>query len=241
MNDALETITQIKSLTELKLTDNVLSGELTPSIGNLTELESLELQGNKLLSLPSELGTLTYLKVLNLSNNQLSDIPIAAICELPVTRLYLSKNRLSGTLFNNSDATMSRLQVLDVSVNSLHLLASDALSLPALKELNIGFNRITSLPNISSWKNLSSLIAEDNKITELPEGFIELDQLRSVDFTGNDFSKIDARIGLMDGLENIRFAANPMRERKFLTMGSADLKRDLRARLGLDQPGSELD
>jgi Leucine-rich repeat (LRR) protein len=241
MNDTLETITQIKTLKELRLSDNALSGDLNPAIGNLTELEVLEVQGNKLALLPSEIIALVRLKVLNISNNQLSALPMAELCELSLTQLLASKNKLTGTLFSNGNAQMPRLQHLDVSINYLQSLSSGTLILPLLKELNVAFNRISSLPNMSSWTDLNNLLAEDNKITGLSEGFTDLHQLRTVDFTGNDFSKLDPRIGAMSGLESIKFAANPIRERKFLTMGTADLKRDLRARLGVDEPGTELD
>lgn len=199
------------------------------------------MQGNKLAALPSEIVALVQLRILNISNNQFSALPMAELCELSLTQLLASKNRLSGTLFTQSNAQMPRLQQLDLSMNSLQSLSSGTLTLPLLKELNIAFNRLSSLPNMSSWNNLSDILAEDNKITGLPEGFTDMTQLRSADFTGNDFSKLDSRIGSMSGLENIKFAANPIRERKFLTMGTADIKRDLRARLGLDQPGQEVD
>ena len=241
MNDALETIAQIASLKELRLADNALSGELSSSIGGLTELETLEVQGNKLSSLPDELGSLGHLKALNLSNNQILSLPMAEISKLPLTHLFASKNKLSGTLLDQNDVSMSRLQVLDVSINSLTLLSAGTVTLPSLKEINIAFNRLSSLPDISSWTSLSGLLAEDNSITELPKGFTKLPHLRTADFTGNDFPRLDPKIGSMQSLESIKFAANPIRERKFLTMGTAELKRDLRARLGLDAPGQELD
>ena len=240
-NDAIDTIAQIKSLKELKLAENALSGDLSHAIGYLTKLEVVELQSNKLTALPSEIVELVHLRVLNISNNQFSTLPTAELCELPLTQLLASKNRLSGTLFREDNKQMPRLQQLDVSINSLQSLSSDTLNLPLLKELNISFNRISSLPNMSSWNSLTSILAEDNSITDLPEGFTDMTQLRSADFTGNEFSKLDPRLGSMSGLESIKFASNPIRERKFLTMATADIKRDLRARLGLDAPGHELD
>jgi Leucine-rich repeat (LRR) protein len=241
MNDSLETIVQIRSLKELKLSDNALSGELNAAIEGLGDLEVLELQGNKLSTLPAELRSLVNLRVLNISHNQITALPMAEICQLPLVQLFASKNKLSGTFFTNNGAEMSRLQMLDVSINSLQSLSVESLTLPSIKELNIAFNRLSSLPEVAGWTELVSLFAEDNKISEIPRGFTGLLQLRTADFTGNDFQRLDPKIGTMNSLETIKFAANPIRERKFLTMGTADLKRDLLARLGLDEPGQEVD
>ena len=128
---------------------------------------------------------------------------------------------------------VSRLATLDVSINQLSTLytGSAGPSFPALRTLNISFNQMTSLPDISSWTTLTTLLAEDNKLTTLPEGFTESPTLRTADFTGNDMSKLDERIALMEGLEVFKVAANPLRERRFLTMDTESLKKDLAARL----------
>ena len=93
------------------------------------------------------------------------------------------------------------------------------------------FNQISALPDISTWTCLTTILAEDNKINELPHGFTESTTLKSVDFTGNDLTKLDERIAGMDGLETLKIGGNSIRERKFLTMSIEEIKRDLRARL----------
>jgi Leucine-rich repeat (LRR) protein len=233
MNDALETIAQIRGLRELKIADNLLTGELT-SIEQLTNLEVLDVQGNKLSVLPDEIRDMAKLRFLNVSNNQLTDLPMIELSSLPLVELYASKNKLSGTLFTTAGTTMTRLQTLDVSVNSLSALygGSAGPEFPSLRVLNVAFNAMAALPDISAWTALSTILATDNKITALPLGFTESTSLRSVDLTGNDISKLDERIALMDGLETFKVAANPLRERKFLTMNTAELKKDLSARLG---------
>jgi Leucine-rich repeat (LRR) protein len=241
MNDSLDIIAQMTGLKELRLADNALSGELSSGISELRDLEVLEVQGNKLSSLPDEIGALMHLRVLNVASNQLTDLPMPELGKCSLTQILASKNHISGTLFSASATSMPRLQELDVSVNSITTLAEAALALPVLHTLNISFNRIDALPDLSSWTALVNILAEDNKISELPAGFVTSTTLRSVDFTGNDFSRLDSEIGRMTGLESLKIAANPIRERKFMTMSIADLKRDLKARLGPDVPGDELD
>jgi Leucine-rich repeat (LRR) protein len=233
MNDALETISQISSLRELKIADNLLTGELT-FIECLTSLEVLDVSGNKLSSLPDEIRQLVRLRSLNVANNQLTDLPMNELSCMPLVEILASKNKLSGALFNAPGTRMDRLITLDISINNFSTLYTGAASpeFPALRTLNISFNAMASLPDLTAWTSLTTLLAEDNKLTTLPEGFVESTSLRTVDLTGNDLSKLDERIALMEGLEGFKVAANPLRERKFLTMGTAELKRELGARLG---------
>ncbi|KAH7338546.1 hypothetical protein BKA66DRAFT_577380 [Pyrenochaeta sp. MPI-SDFR-AT-0127] len=100
-----------------------------------------------------------------------------------------------------------------------------------LKTLNLATNRLRSLPEVSTWTSLTTLLVGENKLSALPEAFVALPQLRSADFTGNDITQLDERIALMESLEHLTVAANPLRERKFLTLGTDEIKRDLAARL----------
>jgi Leucine-rich repeat (LRR) protein len=223
------------------MADNNLTGELGAAVFKLPELEVLEVQGNKLSSLPDELSASGHLRILNVSNNRLSYLPMTELSKLPLVQLLASKNQLSGTLFPESTFPMTRLQILEVSINSISSLSKGGISLPALQSLDIAFNRIAFLPDVSSWTALKAIIATDNKISSMPEGFTSLKTLRSADFTGNDLPRLDPRVALMDGLESFLIAANPIRERKFLAMSTAELKKDLKARLSMDEPGNEVD
>ncbi|RAK75542.1 uncharacterized protein BO72DRAFT_449738 [Aspergillus fijiensis CBS 313.89] len=230
MND-LQVVMELVSLKDLKLAKNRLEGTLTPEIKNLNMLETLDLHDNTLTDLPPEVSQLSSLRVLDVGGNQLSSLQFKALSQLSLKELRAPKNKLKGTLIPASVYKLEALQVLDVANNALVKLAENvALELPNLRTLAISCNRIQSLPDLSSWQALLTLSAEDNSLPNLPEGFIDLKNVRNVDFTGNDISRLDDRIGLMESLFTFRVANNPLRERKFLTMGTEDLKRDLRNR-----------
>lgn len=227
---SMDVISQIATLRELKLADNALEGELPSNLGSLSQLEVLELQGNKLNSLPTEIRELVHLRTLNVSDNQLTTLPSELFTSVPIVDLLASKNALSGSFFDVD--TVPHLQNLQLANNSLSSLCeTGTILLPALKSLDVSINRLSALPDISSWTSLTTLLAGENKLTALPEGFVSLQQLRNADFTANDLTKLDEKIALMDGLENLTVAANPLRERKFLTMNTEDVKRDLLSRL----------
>ncbi|KZF22801.1 L domain-like protein [Xylona heveae TC161] len=230
--EALDIISEIESLQVLKLANNNLEGELEPSISRLKKLEVLDLRGNSITSLPRSLADLAELRNLNVSENRICSLPIDSLVSLPIRELVLSKNNLSGILFGRSVVSWSSLQFLDISNNNLvELSEEEEFHLPLLHTLALSFNSITSLPNISSWAELVTLTAEDNKLSSIPQGLSSLSKLKSADFTGNNIVTLDEHIGRMDSLDVLRVAGNPLRERKFLNMSTDQLKRDLASRL----------
>ncbi|XP_010942232.1 protein NSP-INTERACTING KINASE 1 [Elaeis guineensis] len=97
-----------------------LSGTLSPSIGNLTNLETLLLQNNSISGpLPAEIGKLSKLRTLELSNNRFSgEIPSSLGNLKSLQYLRLNNNSLSGPL-PMSLAKITQLIVLDLSYNNL--------------------------------------------------------------------------------------------------------------------------
>lgn len=237
----LDMIGSISTLRELKLAENGLQGALPVALCNLASLEVLELQANQLSALPNEMGRLMQLRTLNVSENQLDMIPSEVFDLTSLVELQASKNRLTKSLL--STTSVSHLQELHVANNSLVSLTSgDSIEFPNLRILNVSTNRLTTLPDVSAWTSLSSLLVGENKLKALPEGFTMLKSLRMVDFTGNDITQLDNRIALMESLQDFTIAANPLRERKFLTMNTEDIKRDLASRLQpVDDPVLEGD
>jgi Leucine-rich repeat (LRR) protein len=233
--DRIEIITEIKSLTDLKLANNQLQGELATVFGRLNNLEFLDLRGNKLTKLPDELVGLSSLRTLDVSENKLTSLPFELFSKLPLKTLNAQKNRLEGTLVPASVDRWDTLQYLNIANNAVVVFSSnDTLDLPNLHTLLIGVNRITHLPCMSSWQSLSTLSAEENKITELPSGFVELKSLNKADFTGNDITRLDDKIGSMESLTFLKVSSNPLRERRFLNMDTEDIKRELRSRCDPD-------
>ena len=232
-NVAMDIISQMENLKELKLGFNALSGTLPTVLCNLQNLETLDLQSNRLLVLPEALRELVSLKVLNVSGNQLTSLPMEALQELNLTDLDASSNALIGALFpptaGGSHLTLRSLRVANNSLAAITF--AESLDLPQLRTLDVTNNHLTVLPRLSGWTDLTTLLASDNKIAELPPGFTTLRKLRNVNFTSNELRLLDPTIARMEGLESLVLASNPLREKKFLNMNAADIKRDLRTRL----------
>lgn len=232
-SSALDIISQIKPLKELRLGNNGITGHLPLSLTELPYLEVLELQSNRLLALPDAIRELVNLRVLNVSNNQLTDLPMEALQHVPLQELDASSNSLIASLFPLGCAAEHRtLRSLNVANNSLAALTFlEQFDLPLLQTLNVSNNHLAALQPLHGCPGLITLAAGENKISVLPNDFTELARLRHVNFSSNDLRLVPSEVANMESLESFVLAANPLQVKKYLTMTASDIKRDLRARM----------
>jgi len=219
-------------LRDLNLAGNGLVGSLDESLTKLVNLEALDIQRNAVTALPSGLSDLIRLRVLKITANQFTSLPFEKLCQLPLIELLAANNSLNDTLISKNVEGLSQLQILDITCNALTSISTlDELFLPALHQLSCSSNRLKSLPNMSSWVSLLTLAAEDNQLSAIPDGFITLHKLKNVNLSGNNIKSLDDRIGSMNGLDIFRISGNPLREKKFSSMTTEDLKQALKARI----------
>ncbi|KAK3682308.1 hypothetical protein B0T22DRAFT_280844 [Podospora appendiculata] len=234
-NNCLEVVSTITSLRDLKLGGNLFYGPLDHLFSRLVNLEILDLHGNNISSLPSNFGDLARLRVLNISENAFETLPFDILSTLPLTELSARKNQLGGILFQGSVEAMPNLKALDVSSNQLSHLRSPSegrfILMPALHSICLSMNRLQCLPDVSNWTGLVTLAADENSINAIPEGFTSLQELRSADFSSNDIRVIPAEIGRMTSLATLRLSGNPLREKKFSSMDTDEMKTILAQRL----------
>ncbi|KAH9627249.1 hypothetical protein KSS87_018525 [Heliosperma pusillum] len=117
------TCNQDNSVTRVDVGNAGLSGSLTPALGNLTNLQYLEVFGNKLTgAIPQELGRLSKLVSLDLSNNKLWGSIPASLGDLKYLRfLRVNGNDLTGDIPTKvlELVRWAHLGLLNVSDNSL--------------------------------------------------------------------------------------------------------------------------
>ena len=237
--DSLNTIARVDSLKELRIAENSLEGLMPECIGRLANLELLDLHDNTITELSSSLGKLSRLRTLNVSANRLSALPFEAIFDLPLLEIIASRNKLSGPFFPANIPLVPALQVVDISTNELTAVTEGKVVLPRLQSINISNNRVAALPDVSSWVELITLNAEENKISEMPVGFTTLRNLKTADFGNNSLLQLDDAIGSMESLTTLRIGNNPIRERRLLRLSTTDLKAELLDRAVTQSPVSE--
>lgn len=236
-NESLDILCQIGSLRELRLNQNRLQGVLPDSFRNLKGLEVLELRDNAITSITTVLEDLTSIRVLVVAGNKLRSMPFELLQSLPLLELDVARNRLDGILIPQGVKGFPSMKSLDVSHNALTwILEDEGTKLPSLQVLNVSENRLVELPRLLDWPELITLSAGNNKITSLPEGFTSLQKLCNLDLACNNLKSLDSEIGLMESLISLRVANNPLRERRFLTMATEEIKNELRNRILPPEP-----
>ncbi|CAN4102580.1 unnamed protein product [Withania somnifera] len=145
------------SLQYVDISDNRLTGSLSPSIGSLTELTKLNLRKNQLSGkIPAEIVSCSKLQLLDLGYNGFSgDIPkeLGQIASLEIS-LNLSCNQFTGVIPSEFSG-LSKLGNLDLSHNKLTGNLDVLTSLQNLVSLNISFNDFYGkLPNTPFFHKL---------------------------------------------------------------------------------------
>ncbi|EYU24275.1 hypothetical protein MIMGU_mgv1a022044mg [Erythranthe guttata] len=188
-------IGQLKHLKQLILDDNNFSGTLPSTIGQLTGLTELSLQSNSFSgNIPDEIGNLNKIESLDISSNFFSGKLPLRISNL--TRLLFfdaKQNRFTGNL-PPEIGNLRTLQILDLSSNSLSGdLPSSIGNLTNLSYLNLASNDFDGgLPlSIGKLANLVYLIAPYSGLKgRIPSQLGNCKNLKILDLSFNSFDGI---------------------------------------------------
>jgi LysM repeat protein len=194
--------------TKLDLREMIFT-ELPESIGQLTDLQFLDLEANGLATLPESIGRLTNLQFLNLDANQLTTLPesIGHLTNLQTLNLFL--NQL--TTLPESIGQLGRLQNLVLGQNQLTTLPESIGQLTNLQALRLEGNQLTTLPeSIGQLTNLQALNLQKNQLTTLPESIGQLSNLQTLDLRTNQLTTLPKSITQLEYLKNLYIEKNPL-------------------------------
>ncbi|KAG9445108.1 hypothetical protein H6P81_016448 [Aristolochia fimbriata] len=223
----------------LNLSNLNLGGEISPAVGDLQYLESLDLKGNRLSGqIPDEIGDCTNLKNLDLSMNSLyGDIPFSISKLKQLEELILKNNQLTGPI-PSTLSQIPNLKTLDLALNQLTgdiprliywnevlqylglrgnsltgTLSPDMCQLTGLWYFDVRGNNITgTIPeSIGNCTSFEILDISYNQITgEIPYNIGFL-QVATLSLQGNRLTgKIPEVIGLMQALAVLDLSENEL-------------------------------
>ncbi|XP_077234412.1 uncharacterized protein LOC143876595 [Tasmannia lanceolata] len=157
------------SVLSLNLSNLNLGGEISPAIGDLLSLQSVDFKGNRLTGqIPDEIGNCVSLQILDLSMNLLyGDIPFSISKLKQLEELTLKNNQLTGPI----PTTLSQL--------------------PNLKQIDLASNRLTGdIPRLIYWSEvLQYLGLRGNSLTgTLSPDMCQLTGLWYFDVRGNNLA-----------------------------------------------------
>ncbi|KAL3729705.1 hypothetical protein ACJRO7_026787 [Eucalyptus globulus] len=159
------------TLSTFDLGNNYISGTLPSGIGNLINLERLQMQNNWISgNIPSEIGNLNKLKLLDLGHNELSgQIPESFVNLRMLIELYLDVNNLWGSI-PSSLKNCQNLLLLNLSTNNFNgYIPPEIMGLSSLSiSLDLSRNNLTgSLPEeVGKLQNLGELHLDGNRLSQ---------------------------------------------------------------------------
>ncbi|GLJ17422.1 hypothetical protein SUGI_0303170 [Cryptomeria japonica] len=164
-----------------------LHGTISPLLGNLSSLQSLDLSNNTLTStIPPQLAQLTHLQVLLLHRNQLQGTipPTLSACH-SLYDLALSYNQLHGSIPPEL-SLLTRLKFLYLGQNSLTgVIPPSFKNLSTLVYLHLGYNDLYGLipSELGALSQLQSL-----SLSTIPSSLAKLSKLIGLDLSENQLS-----------------------------------------------------
>jgi len=186
-----EQIGDLKELEKLDLSNNSIEGKLPAGFYLLNKLNFIYLYLNKINdTISSDIGNLKNLEVLDISTNQLyGNIPSEIGLLTNLKLLWLAQNNLTGNV-PNSIGNLKRLHNLGLLENSLSgELPNEIGKLSSLEEIFIGGNKFKGdiFDLFSLMYNLKYIYLDNNEFGGNIYSIIKLDSIRYVSISGNKF------------------------------------------------------
>uniref|UniRef100_A0A7N0TMR0 non-specific serine/threonine protein kinase n=1 Tax=Kalanchoe fedtschenkoi TaxID=63787 RepID=A0A7N0TMR0_KALFE len=182
----------LKRVISLELSGQMLSGTLSPSIGNLTFLEGVFLSNNSLRGdVPKEIGNLGRLQFLFLRQNSLQGrIPAELSNCTNLLRLSLSHNNLTGGIPSQFGSLLQLIQIDVINNNLAGEVPTFLRNFSSLNQLFLGHNQFHGeiRDSIQGLSKLVTLSVESNSFSGAVFPLHNLSSLQIIEISDNSFT-----------------------------------------------------
>jgi len=203
-----ESIGNLKNLEILELKFNEIT-EIPKSIGKLQKLRVLDLSGNNIKALPDEIGNLKNLEEINIFVGDLTRLPETVGNLANLKKIYITKTKLMNIPKNIGN--LSKLQSFDLTENKITEIPKSIGNLN-IENLYLQSNNIQRIPDeVGNMKNLKLISLEDNiinDISNIPSSLKNLKNPFVIDLSGNEIERIPENIGDMKNVTKIYISGN---------------------------------
>ena len=206
----------LNNLERLNLTRNQLTGDIPPELSLLTNVQLLALGGNQLTGpIPTWLVNITNLEELYLWGNQFTGAIPPELGNLPgLVKLGLGENRLTGEIPTEL-GSLAKLERLSLSENQLTgPIPAELGSLVNLRELWLNDNQLSGpVPTwMGSLADLQELYLSQNQLSgAIPTELGSLANLTILSLWGNELTgEIPTELGSLAKLERLYLAGNQL-------------------------------
>uniref|UniRef100_A0ACD5XUK8 Uncharacterized protein n=1 Tax=Avena sativa TaxID=4498 RepID=A0ACD5XUK8_AVESA len=205
------------NLREMDLSFNILSGQITSFLANITNLSYLDISHNRLLgTIPEELGQVHTLQVISLAKNNLTGTIPSSLGNITMLKYLLTySNHLTGPIPVQL-GMLSSLVGLDLSHNHLtgSIPSSVAGNLTSVTYLSLWANHINgSIPReFENLVNLEVLYLAGNYIAgSVPPSIGNMSSLNWISIDSNSISgELPVELGKLASMTNIQLFTNQL-------------------------------
>ncbi|KAF7236465.1 hypothetical protein EYD10_16797 [Varanus komodoensis] len=216
LRDDGQALALLRGLRKLSFSHNQLGasgdGALPAGLGELRQLEELDLSFNRLCHLPEEaLARLQQLRTLDVDHNQLPAFPSVLLGLGALEELDCSGNRLLRALPEGISA-LRRLKILWLSGTGLAALPEGLCQLGALESLMLDGNRLRGLPaGFGSLQRLKMLNLSSNLLSDFPAAVLALSGLEELYLSRNQLTVLPAGLSQLCQLRTLWLDNNRIR------------------------------
>lgn len=205
-----EIIANVSSLQELNCQDNKVE-TLPQHLSSMLSLRKLVATSNRLSTFPELHDNLTKLQVLELGHNRYREFP-ESICHVSsLVQLQILANSIHA--IPPSIGKLNKLVKLNLSYNQLSSLPSEFTALSLLTELYLSGNLLASIPEvIFQIPTISLLFLNNNSIDYVSPHISSLSNLQALSLNNNLISILPPEIGLCTTLKELDLSHNELME-----------------------------
>ncbi|KAJ8647632.1 hypothetical protein MRB53_000655 [Persea americana] len=152
-------------------------------------------------------------RVLDISNNSIQEVPAKIGLLSSIQKLLLNTNDMSDSgICWEGLSSFKSLTVLSLSQNHLNSLPAALGALTSLQQLDVGNNKLTSLPDeIGLLCQLQILKASNNRIRSIPSSIGNCHPLIEVDFSSNLLVELPEMFGNLQKLKALHLSNNGLK------------------------------
>lgn len=175
-------------------------------------INTLYLNQNQLVTLPSNISKFYNLRVIDLSNNRLKQLP-EELTRFPLTTLVAKNNLLNNESLPKSFESLNRtLQNFNLSGNNLKFFPEQIFNVRSLKYVYLGGNQIEDIPkDISRLTRLQVLCMGGNRLTDVHENVGLLKELKALILSDNLLESLPRTIANLNNLKTLQLHKNRLR------------------------------
>ena len=183
----------LENLSYLRLYNNRTLVSLPENLGNLVNLELLDIAGTKVQQFPASIGKCNNLKHITANACNIQSIPTEIAGCRSLSYVNLGANKID--IIPKEIASCTNLKNLNLSSNNIQVIPLELCSMIWLESLDLGENQIEEIPSqLKKLTNLYTCALNGNKLTIFPKEVFAFKNLINLWLHNNEIERIPIEV-----------------------------------------------